>query len=97
MRRSIFSFFLVLAAAGCSQFPELDQEVSARARAAQYPQILPLEGMQHDLQASGRGSGMGNLPARLARLQSRARSMRARPVVDRATRARMMAALARHS
>ena len=97
MRRSLFTIILVLAATGCTQFPELDRAVSARARAAAYPQILPMDGLERDVQATGSGSGLGNLPGRLARLQSRARSMRARPVVDSATRARMMAALARHS
>ncbi len=97
MRRSAITFILVLAAAGCSDFPQLESTISERARAAAYPRILPLDGLMGDVAASGSGAGLGNLPARLARLQSRARVMRARPVVDAPARARMMAALARYN
>ena len=97
MRRSLITFVLVLAATGCSDFPQLDGTISARARSAAYPRILPLDGLMSGVAATGTGAELGNLPARLARLRGRARAMRASPVVDGATRARMMAALARYN
>ena len=98
MRRGRFTIALMLAsllaAAGCSDFPQLDGVVSERARAADYPRILPLDQLLSG--ARGTGSGLGTLPARLSNLRGRAYAMRSRPVIDAASRARMMAALARH-
>ncbi len=109
MRRVIFTLVLAPALAGCSTFPELEQTASARARMAPYPQILPMEellppdrGGRPDGRATpaderaGSRLAPGALPARLAGLQRRARLLRARPVIDSASRARMLAALARH-
>ena len=96
MRRSLFTLVLVLASAGCSDFPQLDGVTSERARAADYPRILPLDQLLAGPQTSGTGADLGTLPGRLSRLRGRAQALRSRPVVDTATRARMMAALARH-
>ncbi len=96
MRRILLAFSLILAASGCSDFPELDAAVSARARSGEYPRILPLDDLLAAVPARTATTGIGNLPARLARLRSRARQMRARPVIDSMSRARMLAALARH-
>ena len=99
MRRSLVVFLGFLLLAGCADFPQLDASVSDRARAAAYPRILPLDGLLAVADARPEGAaaaGLGNLPARLARLQARANAMRGRPVIDPATRARLRAALARH-
>lgn len=92
--RPIRLLVLISALAGCSEFPELSQAVSARARNAAYPQILPLDQLLASLPATAPGRETGTLAARAAALRARARQM-AGPVVDATTRTRMQAALAR--
>lgn len=87
---------MLIAISGCSDFPDLDGAVSARAQAADYPAILPLDGLLASVPAVEPGLGVGDLPERLRRLQARAANLRGRSVVDAGTRARMNAALARH-
>ena len=87
---------ILLAVTGCSDFPDLDAAVSARARAADYPAILPLDGLLASVPEIEPGLGVGDLPQRVHRLQGRAANLRGRAVVDAGTRARMNAALARH-
>ncbi len=98
MRRGLFTIALLLATTGCTDFPDLDAVVSERARTADYPRITPLDQLLAAPRAQqGAGAGLGNLPARLSRLRARAHAMQARPVIDAQTRARLMAALARHN
>ncbi len=95
MRRAvIIAVFATLV--GCSDFPELDAVVSDRARNAAYPEILPLSALVASVPPVQTGLGVGNLTSRLQNLRARAAIARSRPVVDAATRARMMAALNRH-
>lgn len=87
---------LLAGLAACADFPELDAAISDRARAADYPRILPLDALLASVPPHEGGLGVGDLPARIAHLQARAAALKAHAVIDRATRARMQAALARH-
>jgi hypothetical protein len=82
---------------GCADFPQLDASVSPAARAAAYPTIAPFE----QLEAIDEGGeisdeSMQALQARAAGLRARAARLR-RTIIDRETRARMDAALARRA
>ena len=90
------SLLIVLTA--CGRFPDLDSEITDRARYAEFPLFMPMDLLlgtafagAEIAQAEG-----ASLAARAARLRIRAAAMR-RPVVDRRTRARMVAALKRHA
>ncbi len=85
-----------LALGGCADFPDLGAAVSSRAQNAPYPRILPLDQLLAAAPPHMSDSGLGPLPGRLARLRHQARILRSRPVIDRASRARLQAALARH-
>lgn len=83
--------------AGCSDFPQLEASLSPAARAAAYPTIAPFE----QINAIDEGGeitpeSMQALQARAAGLRARAARLR-RTIVDRETRARMNAALARNA
>ncbi len=95
LHRSLL-FTLVLALPACADFPLLDAAVSDRARIADFPRILPLDALIASVPPHQGGLGVGDLPTRIQALQARATTMRAHPVIDAATRARMQAALARH-
>lgn len=92
IRSFIFAFLLSVAA--CTDFPDLDDTVSAGARAADFPTLAPIDSLlgnqppprltETDVEA---------LSSRIARLRARAAELR-RPVIDRATRARLQRALA---
>ncbi len=94
MRLSITLVF-ALAVSGCADFPALDAAVSARALAADYPRILPIDDLLAKVPAAGQDYGIGSLAARAANLRVRALRLRG-PVIDTSTRARMAAALSRH-
>jgi hypothetical protein len=91
-RGPIFAIFLSVAA--CADFPDLDNTVSAGARAADFPTLAPIDSLignqppprltETDVEA---------LSDRIARLRARASALR-RPVIDRITRARLQRALA---
>ena len=97
MARFIFVIFLSAGfAAGCSDFPQLDNAVSETARNADFPGIVPKSQIlanANDVQIS---------PQTTAGIRNRASGLRARaarlrgPVLSSATRARLRAAMARH-
>ena len=89
---------LSLLLAGCTQFPNLDPAVSASAKAAPYPTLAPLDGVL--ARTAGQGADpaavRGSLAARTAALRARAARMQG-PIIEPPVRARMDAALRRHS
>jgi len=99
MLRPVFVTLLIVvsfALAGCATFPELEGAPGKRALKAEYPRLLPFEailgqvGGRIDRQAPG--AGLGN---RAATLRRRAAALQG-PILDTATRQRLMAAVARH-
>ncbi|QDC10227.1 hypothetical protein FHY55_13645 [Oceanicola sp. D3] len=92
------ALLLCLALAGCTQFPELDAVVSASAKSAAYPRLQPLDSVLARANSSTNDPDAvrGNLAARVAALRARAARMRG-PIVEPSIRARMNAALRRHS
>ncbi|WP_138935237.1 hypothetical protein [Roseovarius arcticus] len=82
---------LVGALSSCTQFPELDASVTNAARAAPYPDLVPLGGLQARLNTSNIAPDtVSTIEARIARLEARADRLRG-SVIDDATRARMQA------
>lgn len=80
MRRAIVVFSLLTGLAGCGDFPELEN--SASARAADYPELLPIDG----LLAQAKGAQITpdtveSLDARIARLKAAAEALSV-PVID---------------
>lgn len=73
MRRLV----LILALAGCSDFPQLDETISAGSRNAPYPQLTELSDLgpatETDIEAETEG-----LLARMAALLARAGALRSR-------------------
>lgn len=97
MPRLLPSLFLCASLmAGCSEFPALDNAVSASARHADYPGLLPLDQVAADSAgAEATQAAIKGLAGRAAALRARAARLRG-PVIDDTTRARLQAALARH-
>ncbi|WP_421704384.1 hypothetical protein [Aliiroseovarius sp.] len=83
-------------AVGCSDAPRLDPTLSARARDAAYPDLVPLGPLLAGLSAAQDDFGTGTLTARAAALRARAARLRG-DVVDAPARDRMRAAVARHA
>lgn len=89
---------MILAACGlsaCAQFPELDAVISEDAKRADYPVLIPADGIL----ARGRAGTLTdattrNLRARAANLRARAALLRGQPIDD-ATRLRLAARLKR--
>lgn len=78
--RLAFAFLpLVLGlASGCSEVPPLDPEMSAAARAAEYPALVPIEQVTGRAPADRIAVGdTDELEARGARLRARAARLRA--------------------
>ncbi len=93
---SVFALVTALLAA-CSDFPELDQAVSDSARHADFPELLPLQTILNQAENTQiTEQTVSSLQGRVARLRARANRLRA-PVINTAARARMRAAIARHS
>lgn len=92
MRRSLaLALIAGLTAAGCAQFPELDATLTDEARAAPYPDLVPLEGLQARIGSTRIDPGTAPaVQARIAALKSRASRLRG-TVIDDATRTRMQA------
>lgn len=87
--RSAICLICVLLVTGCTQFPELDQNVSLQARNAPFPDLVPTE----DLQLGARSSLITNasvttIEGRVSALRARAARLRG-SVIDRGTRARL--------
>lgn len=88
-----FSLILLLALSACATFPELDASIDDAARAAPYPELVPLQPIlarANALGTTGRITPASEqaFDARVAGLRARAARLRG-PVVDAATRARM--------
>lgn len=91
-------FITALTLAGCADFPALDGTVSNRAQNAAFPRLLPMDTLLAQVPARDPARfGAGNLPGRARALQARARVLRGHAVIDPATRARLMQAVARHN
>lgn len=95
----IYKYFGIMAFAltACADFPELDGAVSERARNADFPQLVALDGIlndANDFQIDQ--STILSLKSRIARLRARAARLQ-KPVIDQKTRAKLAAAVARHS
>lgn len=88
--------FIVCILAACSSFPELDSRTTGAAKNAPYPSLLPREALVTGL-SSNPTRLMGTIEARAAALRRRAAYLRARQIIDRATRARLQAAVAKYS
>ncbi len=77
--------------AGCTRFPDLDATLSDAARAAPYPDLVPLSGLQARIADTNTDPGtLPTIEARIAGLKSRAARLRG-TVIDSAARARMQA------
>lgn len=91
MRLPLFILFAGLVA--CAEFPQLDANIDAAARAADYPRLQPLDPLlaQADaLQATGQitPASVATFGARVASLTTRANRLRG-PVIAASTLARM--------
>ena len=95
--RSLMIIAVGIALAACTQFPELDAAVSDRARAADFPKLIPAERIAAKRTAGGRlGEEDGaKLLARADQLRRRGEILRSLPVVDEAARLRFSAVLNR--
>jgi len=80
---------LALILASCTQFPELDSQLSDNAKNADYPTLLPVEHLLAGVDQSQISPEMqAGLTARIANLKARAARLRGR-VIDSGTRQRM--------
>ena len=96
MRQIIGPLALAILLAGCTDFPELDAAVSDRARAADYPELVPTEGLLAKRGNNRVSETTGpELLARAERLQARARLLRGIEVVNDETRLRLAKPLRR--
>ena len=87
---------LLALATGCADTPRLDPAMSARARDAAYPELVPLGPLLAGLPMDDGDLGTGTLTARAAALRARAARLRG-TVVDAPARDRMRAAVTRHT
>ncbi len=92
MRRNLaLALLIALGAAGCTQFPELDATLTDEARAAPYPDLVPLDGLQARINGTNTDpETVPTIEARITGLKSRASGLSG-TVIDSATRARMEA------
>ncbi|QGY00401.1 hypothetical protein EI983_12540 [Roseovarius faecimaris] len=75
--------------AACAEFPELDATLSDAARAAPYPQLLPVEELNARVgEPRIDAEAADGIEARVAALKARAARLRG-TVLDSSTRARM--------
>lgn len=80
--------------AACAQFPDLDAAVSDRAKAADYPQLVPAEQiLTRDITPRLDDDAGDRLLARAERLRARGRILRGLAAVDEAARLRFAARL----
>lgn len=84
-----FGLLCVAALTACTQFPALDENLSAQARAAPYPDLVPVEDLRAQLAAAKiTDETTTSLEARVASLRARADRLR-RTVIDRTSRSRL--------
>ncbi len=75
--------------AACSEFPSLDDKVSAAARAAPYPRLLPIQTLlARPAPPRLTETAVATLEARAARLRRKAAALRG-PVIDTSDRQRL--------
>lgn len=88
--RPLAAFALALSLTGCAQFPALDGTLSAATEAADYPDLVPLDPLLANVDATNTDAGAtaGAINGRVAQLKARANRLR-RGVVDGQTRTRM--------
>ena len=69
---------LLLAVAGCTQFPALDRTITPQMEAAPYPDLVPLEPLLAQLQSTGTDpeATQAQLTARVDALRRRAARLR---------------------
>lgn len=80
---------LSLALSGCGDIPALDQAISPAAERADYPALIPLEGIMGTPDDQTAGPDLeASLDRRLAALRARAAALRG-PVIDEAGKARL--------
>lgn len=96
MRQVLRVSVLAAALAGCTTFPQVDAVVSDAARRADYPTLVPIEGLLAE-RTGGRltASDGETLLARAERLQARARILRNVTTIDEDTRLRIAGRLRR--
>jgi len=84
--------FLLLSLLGaCIQVPELDDAVPDWVEQADYPDLIPLDGLMSETPPEQQAARLeDSLTARSDGLKSRAKTLQ-RPVIDDETRARMQA------
>ena len=89
MRIPFTALILCTTIVACTQFPELDAQVSDSVRNAPFPDMVPLNTLDTQI-GPGRVApdAAGQMEARVAQLKSRAAQLR-RTVIDRDTRERM--------
>ena len=80
---------------GCTTFPDLDGTVPPEAENAPFPMLQPVDPiLENTLPDVGVLAAQSDAAlARVAGLQARAARLRARPVIDRPTRARLLQAI----
>jgi hypothetical protein len=94
MRPALLALLMI---AACAQFPDLDSRTSRASMNAPYPDLVPMDALLASLPAMDRGEVITRgLQGRAAGLRARAAALRGRPVIDRATRAVLLAAIARN-
>lgn len=95
----ISAFIAIAFVTGCSSFPQVEGKESERARAAPYPNIVPIEGLLISALGPVGGISMSEaeleakietVESRIRRLQAKAELLRGAPVNDD-TRARIAA------
>jgi len=69
---------LSLLAAGCTQFPQLDQTITPQMEAAPFPKLVPVDPLLANIRTSGVDpvQTQNALQARVARLRARAARLR---------------------
>jgi len=95
MRRIAPFLILLTLLAACSDFPDLDTEISPEARAAAYPTLVPVKRITDRAQGfRGSPEDGKRLAARAAALKARARLLRG-VAIDDDTRRRLSPTLTR--
>lgn len=88
-RGTYLSVFFVALLSACSQFPELDEDISREARRAPFPDLVPVEDLRAGLQTARiTDETQTTLEARVAALRARAARLK-RTVIDRNSRNRL--------
>lgn len=80
---------------GCARFPEVDSRATRAAPDAPFPTLLPLDELAARADAPDRAEAAARqVTSRAASLRAQAAALRGTTVLDPATRARLLAALA---